>query len=264
MEFLEVKNVEKVFKDEKRGTSVKALENINFSIKENEFVCLLGGSGCGKSTLLNMIAGFEKPTAGEILVNGKKIEGMGADRGMVFQAPTLMPWLTVSKNISFYLKLQGMSRKKQKEEAQKYIDMVGLTGFENHYPHELSGGMNQRVGIARALLQNPSLILMDEPFAALDPFTKTDMQEELARIWQEHKRTIIFVTHSVEEALILGTKIIVLSNRPGRVNKIIDLDMSRPRDTTSPIFNQYKREILDLIVKNKNTSERKTPIHQVI
>nr|WP_263324465.1 ABC transporter ATP-binding protein [Neobacillus sp. Marseille-Q6967] len=264
MAFLEVKNVEKVFKDDKRGSSVTALSNIHFNIEENEFVCLLGGSGCGKSTLLNMIAGFEKPTAGEILVNGKKIEGMGADRGMVFQQATLMPWLTVSKNISFHLKLKGANRQTQKEEAQKYIDMVGLTGFENHYPHELSGGMNQRVGIARALLQNPSLILMDEPFAALDPFTKADMQEELARIWQEHKRTIIFVTHSVEEALILGTKIIVLSNRPGRVNKIIDLDMSRPRDTTSPIFNQYKREILDLIKKNKDTSETKNPIQQVI
>jgi NitT/TauT family transport system ATP-binding protein len=264
MAFLEVKNVAKVFKDEKRGSVVKALDNINFSINENEFVCLLGGSGCGKSTLLNMIAGFEKPTAGEILVNGQKIAGMGADRGMVFQAPTLMPWLTVSKNISFHLKLLGATRKEQKEVAQKYINMVGLTGFENHYPHELSGGMNQRVGIARALLQNPSLILMDEPFAALDPFTKTDMQEELVRIWEEYKRTIIFVTHSVEEALILGTKIIVLSNRPGRVNKVINLDMGRPRDITSPAFNQYKREILDLIVKNKHTAEHQTPIHKVI
>lgn len=264
MAFLEVRNVEKIYKDEKRGSAVKALENINFSIEENEFVCLLGGSGCGKSTLLNMIAGFEKPTSGEILMNGKKIEGMGADRGMVFQQATLMPWLTVSKNISFHLKLKRVSKQKQKEEAQKYIDMVGLKGFENHYPHELSGGMNQRVGIARALLQNPSLILMDEPFAALDPFTKADMQEELARIWQEHKRTIIFVTHSVEEALILGTKIIVLSNRPGRVNQIIDLNMSRPRDTTSPAFNQYKREILSLIKENKPAPEPKKPVHQVI
>lgn len=183
---------------------------------------------------------------------------------MVFQQATLMPWLTVSKNISFHLKLKRVSKQKQKEEAQKYIDMVGLKGFENHYPHELSGGMNQRVGIARALLQNPSLILMDEPFAALDPFTKADMQEELARIWQEHKRTIIFVTHSVEEALILGTKIIVLSNRPGRVNQIIDLNMSRPRDTTSPAFNQYKREILSLIKENKPAPEPKKPVHQVI
>ena len=263
MAFLEVKNVEKVFKDEKRGTELKALDNINFSIKENEFVCLLGGSGCGKSTLLNMIAGFEKPTSGEILMNGKRIERMGADRGMVFQQPTLMPWLTVSKNISFHLKLKGVNKRKQREEAQKYIDMVGLKGFEKHYPHELSGGMNQRVGIARALLLNPALILMDEPFAALDPFTKSEMQEELVRIWQEHKRTIIFVTHSVEEALILGTKIIVLSKRPGRVNKIIDLDMDRPRDTTSPIFNQYKREILDLIQENKKPEAEKK-IHHAI
>ncbi len=255
MAFLEINNVEKVFKDEKRGTELKALHNINFSIEENEFVCLLGGSGCGKSTLLNMIAGFDQPTVGEILINGRKIEGTGSDRGMVFQQPTLMPWLTVSKNISFHLKLKGVNGRKRREEAQKYIDMVGLTGFEKHYPHELSGGMNQRVGIARALLLNPSLILMDEPFAALDPFTKTDMQEELVRIWQEQKRTIIFVTHSVEEALILGTKIIVLSKRPGRVNKIIDLDMSRPRDTTSQAFNQHKREILSLIKEN-NTSTK--------
>jgi len=260
MAFLEVKNVEKIFKDEKRGTELQALQNINFSIKENEFVCLLGGSGCGKSTLLNMIAGFEKPTSGEILMDGKKIEKMGADRGMVFQQPTLMPWLSVQKNISFHLKLKGLSLRQQKIEAQKYIDMVGLTGFEKHYPHELSGGMNQRVGIARALLQNPSLILMDEPFAALDPFTKAEMQEELVRIWQENKRTIIFVTHSIEEALILGTKIIVLSKRPGRVNKVIDLDMSRPRDTTSTVFNQYKREILDLIKENKDQTEPKRQI----
>lgn len=260
MAFLEVKNVEKIFKDEKRGTELQALQNINFSIEENEFVCLLGGSGCGKSTLLNMIAGFEKPTSGEILMDGKKIEKMGADRGMVFQQPTLMPWLTVQKNISFHLKLKGLSLRQQKIEAQKYIDMVGLTGFEKHYPHELSGGMNQRVGIARALLQNPSLILMDEPFAALDPFTKAEMQEELVRIWQENKRTIIFVTHSIEEALILGTKIIVLSKRPGRVNKVIDLNMSRPRDTTSTVFNQYKREILDLIKENKDITEQKKQI----
>ena len=263
MAFLEVNNVEKIFKDEKRGTELQALQDINFSIKENEFVCLLGGSGCGKSTLLNMIAGFEKPTTGEILMDGKKIEKMGADRGMVFQQPTLMPWLTVQKNISFHLKLKGRSLRQQKIEAQKYIDMVGLTGFEKHYPHELSGGMNQRVGIARALLQNPSLILMDEPFAALDPFTKAEMQEELVRIWQENKQTIIFVTHSIEEALILGTKIIVLSKRPGRVNKIIDLDMSRPRDTTSTVFNQYKREILDLIKENKDITQQKKQI-QVI
>ncbi|GAB2566995.1 ABC transporter ATP-binding protein [Gracilibacillus alcaliphilus] len=264
MAFLEINQVDKIFKDAKRGTQVQALQDISVTIEENEFVCLLGGSGCGKSTLLNLIAGFEKPTIGEIMMNGKKIEKMGADRGMVFQQPTLMPWLTVQKNIAFHLKLKRASRQKKKEEAQKYIDMVGLTGFEKHYPHELSGGMSQRVGIARALLQNPSLILMDEPFAALDPFTKLEMQEELARIWQKNKRTIIFVTHSVEEALMLGTKVIVLSKRPGRINKIINLEMDRPRDSTSPIFNRYKREILTLIEKNEEPLLEEDSMHQVI
>ncbi|WP_066189618.1 MULTISPECIES: ABC transporter ATP-binding protein [Gracilibacillus] len=264
MAFLEIDQVDKIFTDKKRSTEVQALKDIQINIEENEFVCLLGGSGCGKSTLLNLVAGFEKPTTGEIRMNDKKIDSMGADRGMVFQQPTLMPWLSVQKNIAFHLKLKGASRKKKKEEAQKYIDMVGLTGFEKHYPHELSGGMSQRVGIARALLQNPALILMDEPFAALDPFTKSEMQEELARIWQEHQRTIIFVTHSVEEALTLGTKVIVLSKRPGRVNKIIDLDMERPRDSTSPIFNKYKREILALIDQNEEQPSEQASIHQVI
>jgi NitT/TauT family transport system ATP-binding protein len=247
MPFIEVKNIVKVYEDAKRGTSLLALDNINLTLEKNEFLCLLGPSGCGKSTLLNMIAGFEKQTSGTILMNNKEVTGPGADRGMVFQQPTLMPWLPVWENVSFHLKLKGVGKKERRERAQEFIEMVGLKGFENHYPYELSGGMNQRVGIARALLLNPSVILMDEPFAALDAQTKMDLQEELVRIWQFHKVTVIFVTHSVEEALILGTKVAVMTRRPGKIRELMNIQLPRPRDITSHQFNEYKRNILGYI-----------------
>ena len=247
MAFIEAKNVVKVFKDSKRGTEFLTLDNIQLQVEQNEFLCLLGPSGCGKSTLLNMIAGFEHPTSGEVTIGGKRITDPGAERGMVFQQPTLMPWLPVWENVAFYLKLKGQKAQERKQAAQRFIDMVGLTGFENHYPYELSGGMSSRVGIARALLMNPDVILMDEPFAALDAQTKMDMQEELVRIWQHMKRTIVFVTHSVDEALILGTKVAVMTHRPGKIRKLIHVDLPRPRDTTSNAFNYLKREIIDMI-----------------
>lgn len=247
MSFIQIKDIVKIYTDPRRGTSLKTLDHVQLSVEKNEFLCILGPSGCGKSTLLNMIAGFEGPTSGYILMNNIPVQAPGADRGMVFQQPTLMPWLPVWENVSFYLKLQGKSSKERKEQAQHYIDMVGLNGFENHYPYELSGGMNQRVGIARALLLNPAVILMDEPFAALDAQTKMDMQEELVRIWQHHKVTIIFVTHSVEEALILGSKVAVMTHRPGKIRELISINLPRPRDITSNPFNHCKREILSLV-----------------
>lgn len=247
MAFIEARNVVKVFKDSKRGTEFLTLDNIQLQVEQNEFLCLLGPSGCGKSTLLNMIAGFEHPTSGKVTVGGKRVTDPGAERGMVFQQPTLMPWLPVWENVAFYLKLQGQKAQERKKTAQRFIDMVGLTGFENHYPYELSGGMSSRVGIARALLMNPDVILMDEPFAALDAQTKMDMQEELVRIWQHMKRTIVFVTHSVDEALILGTKVAVMTHRPGKIRKLINVNLPRPRDTTSSSFNELKREIIDMI-----------------
>ncbi|MGJ5075082.1 ABC transporter ATP-binding protein [Bradyrhizobium oligotrophicum] len=247
MATIEISGVSKIFTDKKRNADVTALADINLSIARNELVCLLGPSGCGKSTLLNMIAGFEKPSAGNITVDGRSVTAPGADRGVVFQHANLMPWLPVWENVAFHLLLGGGQKAERRAKAQVYIDMVGLTGFENHYPSELSGGMNQRVGIARALLMNPQVILMDEPFGALDEQTRMDMQTELVRIWQRHQGTIVFVTHGIDEALTLGTHVAVMSARPGRIVEIIPIDLPRPRDITSPQFNALKRHILALL-----------------
>ncbi|WP_316163627.1 ABC transporter ATP-binding protein [Bradyrhizobium sp. SZCCHNRI20481] len=244
---IEIASVSKIFTDRKRNAEVTALADISLSIARNEFVCLLGPSGCGKSTLLNMIAGFEQPSAGSIAVDGETVTAPGADRGVVFQHANLMPWLPVWENVAFHLLLGGGQKAERRARAQVYIDMVGLTGFENHYPSELSGGMNQRVGIARALLMNPQVILMDEPFGALDEQTRMDMQTELVRIWQQHQGTIVFVTHGIDEALTLGTHVAVMSARPGRIVEIIPIDLPRPRDITSPQFNALKRHILALL-----------------
>jgi NitT/TauT family transport system ATP-binding protein len=247
MATIEISHVSKTFKDPKRKADVIALDDIDLDVAKNEFLCLLGPSGCGKSTLLNMIAGFEKPSSGSVAVEGQLITAPGSDRGVVFQQANLMPWLPIWENVAFHLLLRGGQKGERRAVAQRYIDMVGLTGFENHYPSELSGGMNQRVGIARALLMNPQVILMDEPFGALDEQTRMDMQNELVRIWQEHRGTIVFVTHGIDEALTLGTHVAIMSARPGRIREIIPIDLSRPRDITSPQFNQTKRHILDLL-----------------
>ncbi|MFE1599333.1 ABC transporter ATP-binding protein [Methylobacterium sp. ID0610] len=246
MSAIELLDARKVYRD-REGADLVALERTRMTIETGEFLCLLGPSGCGKSTLLNLIAGFEAPTSGEIRVAGQRVERPGADRGVVFQQPTLMPWLTVLDNVAFHLKLKGVAKAERRERAQHYVDLVGLRGFERHYPAELSGGMSQRVGIARALLMNPAVILMDEPFAALDAQTKSEMQEELVAIWERVKATVIFVTHAVDEALVLGTRIAVMSRRPGRIREILPFDASRPRDVTAPDFNDMKRHVLGLI-----------------
>ncbi|KYK44409.1 ABC transporter ATP-binding protein [Bradyrhizobium liaoningense] len=247
MAAIELRNIVKVFSDKRRGRDLLTLDNINLDIEANDFVCLLGPSGCGKSTLLNIIAGFEQATSGRTLVDGRQVERPGSDRGVVFQQPTLMPWLTAIDNIAFHLKLKGVAKAERHQRAMEFIDLVGLRGFEHHHPSEMSGGMNQRVGIARALLMNPSVILMDEPFAALDAQTKLEMQEELVAIWQKRRCTIVFVTHSVDEALVLGNKIVVMTRRPGRIREAVNFDLPRPRDITSPEFNDAKRHILSLI-----------------
>jgi NitT/TauT family transport system ATP-binding protein len=244
---IKVSGVGKLFRDQRCGTGVRAIDGVSLAVDQGEFLCLLGPSGCGKSTLLNMIAGFEFPTEGTIAVNGEPVAGPGADRGMVFQQPTLMPWLPVWDNIAFSLRLKNVGERQRRIEAQRYIDIVQLTGFENHFPSELSGGMAQRVGIARVLLLNPEVILMDEPFSSLDAQTKLEMQEELVAIWRRFVATIVFVTHSVEEALILGTTIAVMTRRPGRIRERIKVDIPHPRDSTSPVFNDLKRHILSLI-----------------
>ncbi|AKJ67513.1 MAG: ABC transporter ATP-binding protein [Burkholderiales bacterium] len=247
MAYVQIDDVSKVFTDARRGTELLTLDRISLHLEQREFLCLLGPSGCGKSTLLNMIAGFESASSGRVSVGGRQVDQPGANRGMVFQQATLMPWLTVWENVAFYHKLQGRGKRERRELAQAYIDLVGLTGFENHYPSELSGGMSQRVGIARALLLNPDVILMDEPFAALDAQTKEELQQELVTIWQKSQATIVFVTHSVDEALLLGTQVAVMTHRPGRIRELIGVDLPRPRDVTSPRFNDLKRHVLGLI-----------------
>jgi len=247
MSLITIQNVSRHFDDPRRGSAVKALDDVSLSVGRNEFLCLLGPSGCGKSTLLNMIAGFDHPTRGVVAVGGRPVTAPGVDRGVVFQQPTLMPWLPVWENVAFHLTMRGLPKAERRKKAQHFIDMVGLRGFENHFPSELSGGMNQRVGIARALLMNPEVILMDEPFGALDEQTKMDMHAELVRIWRDSQSTIVFVTHGIEESLALGTHIAVMSARPGRIRELIAVDLPRPRDSTSPRFNDYKRHILQLL-----------------
>ena len=255
MATIDISHVSKTFRDAKRNTDVVALDDINLAVAKNEFLCLLGPSGCGKSTLLDIIAGFAKPTSGTVSVDAQTITAPGSDRGVVFQQANLMPWLPVWENVAFHMLLRGGQKSERRAVAQRYINMVGLTGFENHYPSELSGGMNQRVGIARALLMNPQVILMDEPFGALDEQTRMDMQNELVRIWQQHQGTIVFVTHGIDEALTLGTHVAVMSARPGRIREVIPLDLPRPRDITSPQFNERKRHVLDLLrTERANTS----------
>lgn len=242
-----VDHVSRLFDDPVRKKAVKALYDVSIDVARNEFLCLLGPSGCGKSTLLNLIAGFDHPSSGTVTVGGQIVTAPGADRGVVFQQPTLMPWLPVWENVAFHLSMRGAARAERREKAQRFIQMVGLEGFENYFPSELSGGMNQRVGIARALLMNPEVILMDEPFGALDEQTKMAMQAELRSIWRKSNSTIVFVTHSVEESLVLGTHVAVMSARPGRIRELIKIELPNRTDTTSPEFNDYKRHILSLL-----------------
>lgn len=224
---VKIDHVEKIY--EGRNGRMVALNGIDLDIMENEFVCVVGPSGCGKSTLLNIIAGLLPATSGSVYVDGKKVEGTGTERGVVFQQYALFPWLTVMKNVMFGLKLKGMSDEAAREVAMKYIKMVELEEFVNAYPKELSGGMKQRVAIARAYAVQPEVLLMDEPFGALDAQTRTQLQSELIKTWQEEKKTCFFITHDVEEAVILATKVIIMSARPGRIKKIVDINLPYPR-----------------------------------
>lgn len=224
---VKIDHVEKIY--EGRKGKMVALNGVDLDIMENEFICVVGPSGCGKSTLLNIIAGLLEPTSGAVYVDGKKVEGTGTERGVVFQQYALFPWLTVLKNVMFGLKLKGMNDKEAKEIAMKYIRMVQLEDFVDAYPKELSGGMKQRVAIARAYAVQPEVLLMDEPFGALDAQTRTQLQSELIRTWQEEKKTCFFITHDVEEAVILATKVIIMSARPGRIKKIVNVNLPYQR-----------------------------------
>ena len=248
---VQIKAVEKIY--EGRNGKTIALNGVNLDIHDNEFICVVGPSGCGKSTLLNIIAGLHEATSGEVLVDGVKVEGTGVDRGVVFQQYALFPWLTVKKNVMFGLKLRKDLTDEQREEiAMKYIKIVGLEKFVDAYPKELSGGMKQRVAIARAYAVNPSLLLMDEPFGALDAQTRTQLQTELLKTWEEEKKTCFFITHDVEEAILLATKVIVMSARPGRIKEVIDIDIPYPRGQESkmlPRFTELKNYIWNMVYK---------------
>ena len=243
---IKVSNLNVVKKYDTRNGEMIALNGANLDIMENEFICVIGPSGCGKSTLLNIIAGLLEPTSGEVIVDGHKVEGTGVDRGVVFQQYALFPWLTVKKNVQFGLKLQGKSQAEMDAIAEKYIKMVGLEKFIDSYPKELSGGMKQRVAIARAYAVNPSVLLMDEPFGALDAQTRTQLQTELLKTWQEENKTCFFVTHDIEEAIVLASRVVIMSARPGRIKEIIDIDIPHPRDQAtkmSPRFVELKNYI---------------------
>ncbi|MFH1323108.1 MAG: ABC transporter ATP-binding protein [Methanobacteriota archaeon] len=221
-----------------------AVSDVNLEVADGEFVCLLGPSGCGKTTILRMAAGLDAPTEGELLLDSRKIEGVNKECGFVFQEYVLFPWRTVKENIEFGPEMKGMKKNECERISQHYIELVGLKGFEDHYPHELSGGMKQRVGIARAYANNPKLLLMDEPFGALDAQTRNLMQGELLRIWEKEHISALFVTHSVDEAVYLADRVVVLSARPGTVKEIFDITLPRPRVRTSPEANALRDSIL--------------------
>lgn len=251
MAFLAVKDLNKIFSKE-GAKPLTALDSINLDIEKEEFISLVGPSGCGKTTLLRIIAGLEEPTSGEILLEGNEIKGPDSERGMVFQEYSLFPWLSITDNIAFGLEMKGIGKEERRKTAAEYIEIVNLKGFENSYPHELSGGMRQRVAIARALANAPKLLLMDEPFGALDAQTRNRMQHELLDIHEKTRKTVIFVTHSVDEAVYLSDRVVVLSSRPGRIREIIEIDLpeGKKRERTDPEFIRLRKYILSLISDN--------------
>lgn len=241
---LNVKNLTKVFVTKKEETLV--IDNISINVKENEFLVLLGPGQCGKTVLLNMVAGLLKPTLGDIYIDNERIKGLDNRVLMVFQKLALLPWLTVTENVQIGMKYAKVPKPDRKRIAQNYIDLVGLQGFENSYPHQLSGGMKQRVGIARAYASSPEILLMDEPFGQLDAQTRYAMEEEILKIWEKDKRTIIFVTNNIEEAVYLADRIVLLSKRPATVKNIFDLtSLDRPRNNLSGEFLEIRQEIAD-------------------
>jgi len=245
---VELRGVSKVFVA--RDRRVVALQDIDLSIAHNEFAAILGPSGCGKSTLLNMVAGFDRPSGGQVRVHGATVEAPDPSRGVVFQEAALFPWYTVWDNVSFGPRTMGVSAAQYRPKLEAYLDQVGLRGFERHYPAELSGGMKQRVGIARVLVMEPEVLLMDEPFGSLDAQTRLVMQELLLSVWERHHQTVLFITHDIEEALLIADSVSVMTARPGRIKKRMVVNLPRPRSvevTTSPVFNELKREVLALI-----------------
>lgn len=242
---LEFDKVTKSFARTDSTEITHALAEIDLTIQPGEFVSIVGTSGCGKSTILRLIAGLIKPTSGEIRLGGKVIDKAGPDRGMVFQKPTLFPWLTVEKNVTFSMRMQG--KKNYKEKAEQMLRMVGLEDFRKDYPHQLSGGMAQRVALVRSLINSPDILLLDEPLGALDAFTRMNMQDEILNIWRQQKPTIVMVTHDVEEAIYMGTRVIVMEPRPGRIRADIPIHLPEPRERNSEEFLLYRNRILQML-----------------
>jgi NitT/TauT family transport system ATP-binding protein len=251
-----IDNLGKRYGDPETGTL--AMADVDLHVQSGEFIAIVGASGCGKSTLLRIVAGFEKATSGSVAVGSKAVTGPGADRGVVFQDYGLFPWLTVRENVMYGPRQKRVSRKDARETADRFIEAVGLTRFASHYPGQLSGGMQQRVAIARVLAIDPSVLLMDEPFGALDALTRSELQTELRRIHLETKTTVLFVTHSIEEAVYLADRVVVMTGGashgvPGHVQKVVTVDLAN-RDVTSPEFNALKREISDLVHTERVTA----------
>jgi len=248
---LEVRRLSKIFfeQNDPRKPGLVALYNISLAIRKNEFVSLLGPSGCGKTTLIRIIAGLLTADRGEVLVNSQLVNSPGRDRCMVFQQFGLLPWRTVVSNVEFGLEIDGVPREERRELAGKYLELVGLKGFENYYPHQISGGMQQRVGIARALSKRPEILLMDEPFGAVDAQTREQLQEELLKIWAQTETTVVFVTHSIDEAIYLSDRVVVMQARPGRIKEEVIIDLPRPRwegdIKADPRFAQLRARLRD-------------------
>jgi len=245
---LSIKGVGRTFAGVNGGTPTLALQPTNLDVADNDFITILGPSGCGKSTLLRIVAGLDTPTVGQVLLDGQAVTGPGADRGMVFQSYTLFPWLTVRENICFGLREKGMALAQQLEIAARFIGEVGLNGFESHFPKQLSGGMQQRVALARALANDPKILLLDEPFGALDNQTRALMQELLLSIWELHKKTVLFVTHDIDEAIFMANRCAVFSARPGRIKNELRIDLPYPRHytvKTTPRFSELKAQVTE-------------------
>ena len=240
---IEIKNINKSF--EGRGKNLSVLEDINLTINDGELVCLLGPSGCGKTTLLRLIAGLDHPTSGEVIANGEVVKKPSGDRAVIFQQYSLFPWLTVLQNVTFGLEISGGSKEENIQAAERYLTSVGLIDFKDSYPHELSGGMKQRVAIIRSLLNHSPILLMDEPFSALDMQNRHKLQEQLIGVWKRFENTIVFVTHDVDEAVYLADKIVLLDKNPGKIAEVIEVDLERPRKRESQEFLDIQESIVD-------------------
>ncbi|KGK81736.1 ABC transporter ATP-binding protein [Clostridium sp. HMP27] len=251
--FIKINNISKIYKNNNdKKSEFKSLDNVNLTIEKGEFICLLGPSGCGKSTLLNLIAGFDKPSTGEILIGGNGVKEPSPNYVTIFQNYGLLPWRSVKKNVELGLEAKKISKEERSKIADEYIELVGLSKFSKHHPSQLSGGMQQRVAIARALAVDPEIIFMDEPFGALDAMTRMNMQDEISNIWDKKKKTIIFVTHDIEEAVFLADRIVIMTPGPGKVKSIINVPMGRKRDRTSEEFLKIRDKVfIEFKMKNQ-------------